>query len=67
MRKAALNFSRICLAGWHYDVFLVLKGGSKELPFSPDRLHNRPEAARYLLNLVTASSDRDKHTLSKFS
>jgi hypothetical protein len=35
--------------------------------FSPDRLHNRPEAARYLLTLVTACSDRDAHTLSKFS
>jgi hypothetical protein len=35
--------------------------------FSPDRLHNRPEAARYLLTLVTACSDRDTHTLSKFS
>jgi hypothetical protein len=35
--------------------------------FSPDRLHNRPEAARYLLTLVTAYSDRDTHTLSKFS
>jgi hypothetical protein len=35
--------------------------------FSPERLHNRPEAARYLLNLVTACSDRDTHTLSKFS
>jgi hypothetical protein len=35
--------------------------------FSPDRLHNRPEVARYLLTLVTACSDRDTHTLSKFS
>jgi hypothetical protein len=35
--------------------------------FSPDRLHSRPEAARYLLTLVTACSDRDTHTLSKFS
>jgi hypothetical protein len=35
--------------------------------FSPDRLHNRPEAARYLLTLVTACSDRNTHTLSKFS
>jgi hypothetical protein len=35
--------------------------------FSPDRLHDRPEAARYLLTLVTACSDRDTHTLSKFS
>jgi hypothetical protein len=35
--------------------------------FSPDRLHNRPEAARYLLTLVTACSDQDTHTLSKFS
>jgi hypothetical protein len=35
--------------------------------FSPDRLHNRPEAARYFLTLVTACSDRYTHTLSKFS
>jgi hypothetical protein len=35
--------------------------------FSPDRFHNRPEADRYLLTLVTACSDRDTHTLSKFS
>jgi hypothetical protein len=35
--------------------------------FSPDRLHNRPEAARYLSTLVTACSDRDTHTLSKLS
>jgi hypothetical protein len=35
--------------------------------FSPERLHNRPEAARYLLTLVTTCSDRDTHTLSKFS
>jgi hypothetical protein len=41
----------------------LLEGAS----FSPDRLHNRPEAARYLLTLVTACSDRDTHTLSKFS
>ena len=40
---------------------------SRELAFSPDRLHNRPEAARYLLTLVTACSDRDTHTLSNFS
>jgi hypothetical protein len=46
---------------------LYLKGCSRELAFSPDRLHNRPEAARYLLNLVTACSDRDTHKLSKFS
>jgi hypothetical protein len=35
--------------------------------FSPDRLHSRPEGARYLLTLVTACSDRDTHTLSNFS
>jgi gag-polypeptide of LTR copia-type len=35
--------------------------------FSPDRLHNRPEAARYILTLVTPCSDRNTHTLSKFS
>jgi hypothetical protein len=35
--------------------------------FSPYRLHNRPEAARYVLTFVTACSDRDTHTLSKFS
>jgi hypothetical protein len=35
--------------------------------FSPDRLQNRPEAARYLFTLVTACTDRDTHTLSKFS
>jgi hypothetical protein len=35
--------------------------------FSPDRLHNRPEAARYLLTFVTACSYRDTHALSKFS
>ena len=40
---------------------------SRELAFSPDRLHNRPEAARYLLTLATACSDRDTHTLSNFS
>ena len=40
---------------------------SRELAFSPDRLHNRPEAARYLLTLVTACSDRETHTLSNFS
>jgi hypothetical protein len=31
--------------------------------FYPDRLHNRPEAARFLLTLVTACSDRDIHTI----
>jgi hypothetical protein len=45
------------------DIIRLYEGAS----FSPDRLHNRPEAARYLLTLVTACSDRDTHTLSKFS
>jgi Integrase zinc binding domain len=31
--------------------------------FSPDRLHNRPEATLYLLTLVTACSDRATHTI----
>jgi hypothetical protein len=46
------------------DVAIRLYEGAS---FSPDRLHNRPEAARYLLTLVTACCDRDTRTLSKFS
>jgi hypothetical protein len=47
----------------HVPLIRLYEGAS----FSPDRLHNRPEAARYLLTLLTACSDRDTHTLSKFS
>jgi hypothetical protein len=35
--------------------------------FSPDRLRNRPEAARYILTLVISCSDRGTHALYKFS
>ena len=44
------------------EVVMSKEVSSRELAFSPDRLHNRPEAARYLLTLVTACSDRDTHT-----
>jgi hypothetical protein len=46
-----------------FDYRRLFEGAS----FSPDRLHNRPYAARCLLTLVTACSDRDKYTLSKLS
>jgi hypothetical protein len=50
-------------SSWSLVPIRLYEGAS----FSPDRLHNRPEAAQYLLTLVTACSDRDTHTLSKFS
>jgi hypothetical protein len=62
----ASNFSReagLVTTARQVLAIMLYEGAS----FSPDRLHNRPEAARYLLTLVTARSDRDTHTLSKFS
>jgi hypothetical protein len=57
--------SRVWQGLYRLDVEVVCKRLFEGASFSSDRLHNRPEAARYLLTLVTACSDRD--TLSKFS
>jgi hypothetical protein len=60
---------RVGMVGGRYAMFAQVKiiRLYERASFSPDRLHNRPESARYLLTLVTACSDRDTHTLSKFS
>jgi hypothetical protein len=73
MQLFRTNFTRMAMdipspvlvqvAGGEVTVIRLYEGAS----FSPDRHHNRPEAARYLLIFVTACSDRDTHTLSKFS
>jgi hypothetical protein len=61
--RGIMWYLRPKLQDWIRQIIRLYEGAS----FSPVRLHNRPEAARYLLTLVTARSDRDTHTLSKFS
>jgi hypothetical protein len=59
--RAHMDGNPLIMFQYPYMVqYIILFEGAS---FSPDRLHNRPEAARYLLTLVTACSDRDTHTI----
>jgi hypothetical protein len=66
-RVVALSEDSFAPSSRYGQTGFILKRLFERASFSPDRLHNRPEAARYLLTFVTTCSDRDTHMLSKFS